>query len=188
MLDHRNATPSPAPLYLFAPLPIGVESHLAACNDLDASRFGDAMVAPHRRHITIAALGGIDAPEEHLIALIDWIMSTIPPYAFRVAFDQLILSPRRALLKGSRPQTGVLDCQAHLVTMLGDYGISLPKAATPVPHITLGYGYETLGDVRAIDGVSWQVEELVLVRSLHGHTIHQHLARWRLPARQKAAA
>jgi 2'-5' RNA ligase len=178
MTDHQDA-----PLYLFARLPVDVRGHVGVSNDLDAARGGRSPVASGRLHITLAALGLIDAPEEYLIGLVRWIMATIPPFAFHVAFDELIVGARSALLRASEPLHGAIACQAHVAAMLRDYGVAVPDRAMPVPHVTLGYGYDAPSGVRGIDGVSWLVDELALVRSLHGRTRHVVLDRWRLPAR-----
>jgi RNA 2',3'-cyclic 3'-phosphodiesterase len=172
-----------APLYLFARLPMDVRGHVAGSNDLDAARTGRTLVEDGRLHVTMAILDAIDAPQEHVVQLIRWIMSTIPPFAFRVAFDKLVVSANSALLKASDPLHGALTCQAHIAGMLRDYGVELPKRAMPVPHVTLGYGYREPSPTRGIDGISWLVEELVLVRSLVGRTRHVVLGRWQLPLR-----
>ena len=66
--------------------------------------------------------------------------------------------------------------------------VSLPRQAAPTPHVTLGYGDRRDRGVRAIDGISWLVDELVLVRSWHGRTLHEELGRWTLPLRQREEA
>ena len=172
-----------SPLYLFAALPADVRGHVAASNDLDAARGGRTPVGEGRLHITLAALDAIDAPQDYLVQLIGWIMATIPPFAFRVAFDELIVSARSALLRASDPLHGARAAQAHVAGMLRDYGVDLPKPAMPVPHVTLGYGYREPLGVRGIDAISWLVEELVLVRSIVGAGRHVVLGRWRLPLR-----
>jgi RNA 2',3'-cyclic 3'-phosphodiesterase len=178
MTDHQESQ-----LYLFARLPAEVQGHVRASNDLDAARAGRSPVEAGRLHITLAALGAIDAPQDYLAQLVGWVMATIPPFAFRVAFDELIVGPRSALLKASDPLHGALACQAHVAAMLRDYGVDLPKAAMPVPHVTLGYGYRAPQPTRGIDPISWLVEELVLVRSLVGQGRHVVLGEWRLPLR-----
>ncbi len=178
MTDHQDSQ-----LYLFARLPVDVQGHVAASNDLDAACFGRSPVAAGRLHITLAVLGAIDAPQDYLVQLVGWILSTIPPFAFRVAFDELILGARSALLKASDPLRGALACQAHVAGMLRDYGVMLPKAALPVPHVTLGYGHREPPGARGIDAIDWLVDELTLVRSLHGRTRHVVLGQWRLPLR-----
>jgi 2'-5' RNA ligase len=170
-------------LYLFARLPVAIRDHVAASNDLDAARTGRTVVEDGRLHVTLLALDLADVAQDYMIALIGWILSTIPPFAFHVAFDELIVSARSALLKASDPLAGVIACQAHIAEMLANYGVELPASALPRAHVTLGYGYcEPLG-AHGIDGISWLVEELVLVRSLHGRHRHIVLGEWRLPLR-----
>jgi 2'-5' RNA ligase len=173
-----------APLTLIARLPADVRGHVGASNDLDAARVGRTPVEAGRLHITLAVLNAIGAPDAaYLVQMIRWIMATIPPFAFRVAFDELIVSAKSALLKASDPLHGALACQAHIAGMLRDYGCAVPSHAMPAPHVTRGYGCREPLPVRGIDGMSWLVEELVLVRSLVGETRPVVLGRWQLPLR-----
>lgn len=175
-------------LYLFAMLPEGVGDHLAISNDVEPALPGLKLVSTARRHITLANLSAVDVPEDFRIQLAQWVMATVPPFAFHVVFDQLVAGARSALLKASQPLLGALEAQAHVLDMLRQYGLDLPGKAAPVPHVTLGYGTSEAGGTRPIDGISWLVDELVLVRSWHGRTWHEELGRWRLPARQRDAA
>jgi len=75
-----------------------------------------------------------------------------------------------------------------MLDMLRHYGLDLPARAAPAPHVTLGYGHREGRGVQPIDGISWLVDELVLVRSWHGRTWHEELGRWRLPMRPREAA
>jgi len=175
-------------LYLFARLPEEVGAHLAISNDVEPALPGLNLVSAARRHITIADLNGIDAPQDYAIALTRWIMATMPPLAFHVVFDQLVTSARSTLLRASQPLLGALEAQTHMLDMLRHYGSEPGRDAAPVPHVTLGYGYRDARGVRPIDGISWLVDELVLVRSWRGRTWHEELGRWRLPAKSRAAA
>jgi 2'-5' RNA ligase len=175
-------------LYLFAPLPNEVGDHLAVSNDIEPALPGLKLVSTARRHITLADLNAVGAPQDHAIALARWVMATMPPFAFRVVFDQIVAGSRSTLLKASQPITGALECQAHVLGAMRDYGLDLPKAAAPVPHVTLGYPTREKRGVQPIDGISWLVDELVLVRSWHGRTWHEELGRWSLPLRSQAAA
>ena len=175
-------------LYLFAMLPDGVGDHIAVSNDIEPALPGLKLVSAARRHITLADFSMDDAPEDYRIQLAHWVMATVPPFAFRVVFDQLVASARNTLLKASQPLIGALQAQAHVLDMLRHYGLDLPDKAAPVPHVTLGYGHRDSGGVQPIDGISWLVDELVLVRSWHGRTWHEELGRWTLPMRPREAA
>ncbi len=180
------ASPDPR-LYLFARLPDGIGEPIDASNDIAPALPGLRLISSARRHITLADLGTVDAPQEHVIAMIGWIMATTPPFAFRVMFDQIVTSARHMLLKASEPLLGALECQAHVIEMVRDYGLDLPGDAAPVPHVTLGYDHRATRGVRPIDGLSWLVDELVLVRSWQGRSWHEELGRWRLPERRAVA-
>lgn len=179
---------SPVPrLYLFARLPDGVGDVLAPSNDIAPALPGLRLIPTTRRHITLADLDATGASEAHVVAMIGWIMATMPPFAFPVRFDRIVTSARHRLLKASDPLLGALACQAHVAGMVRQYGLDLPRTALPVPHVTLGYAARDRQGVRAIDGIGWLVDELVLVRSWRGRSWHEELGRWRLPERRRAA-
>jgi 2'-5' RNA ligase len=180
------ASPDPR-LYLFARLPDGIGGHLAASNDIEPALPGLRLISSARLHSTIVALDKAGVDQAHIIALIGWIMATSPPFAFHLLFDQIVTSARQTLLKASEPLLGALECQAHILETVRHYGLDLSRKALPVPHITLGYGHGEMRGVRPIDGISWLVDELVLVRSWHGRSWHEELGRWRLPERRKVA-
>jgi len=98
-------------LYLFAMLPDEVGDHLAVSNDIEPALPGLKLVSAARRHITLANLSAIDAPEDYRIRLAQWVMATMPPFAFHVVFDQLVGSARNTLLKASRPLVGALEAR-----------------------------------------------------------------------------
>ena len=180
-------TRSSPSLHLLARLPDGIGEHLDVSNDVEPALPGLRLISSACRHITLADLTAIDAPQDHVAAMIGWIMATMPPFAFRVLFDQIVTSARHRLLKASEPLAGALECQAHVLETARHYGLDLPAKAAPVPHITLGYGHREGTGVRPIDGISWLVDELVLVRSWPGRSWHEELGRWRLPERRKVA-
>ena len=182
------AMPLDSRLYVFARLPDAVSDHLAVSNDIEPALPGLNLVSAARRHITVTDLAGIDAPQDYVVGLVRWIMATMPPYAFHVAFDQIVVSARNSLLRASQPLVGALECQAHVLDMLRHYGPDPGRHAAPALRVTLGYGYRDARGVRPIDGISWLVDELVLVRCWHGRSWHEELGRWRLPQRPRAAA
>ena len=182
------AMPVESRLYLFARLPDDVATHLDVSNDVEPVLPGLNLVPAARRHITIADLNGIDAPQDMVIALVRWIMATSPPIAFHIVFDEIVMSARSTLLKASQPLEGALECQAHVLDMLRHYGSEPGPHAAPVPHVTLGYGTRDTKGVRPIDGISWLVDELVLVRSWRGRHWHEEMGCWRLPVRRQAVA
>ena len=182
------AMPVESRLYLFARLPDDVATHLDVSNDIEPVLPGLNLVSTARRHLTIADLNGIDAPQDYVIALARWIMATSPPLAFHVVFDEIVMSARSTLLTASQPLAGALECQAHVFDMLRHYGSEPGSHAAPSPHVTLGYGTRDARGARSIDGISWLVDELVLVRGWRGRSWHEELGCWRLPERPRAAA
>ena len=119
---------SPVPrLYLFARLPDGVGDVLAPSNDIAPALPGLRLIPTTRRHITLADLDATGASEAHVVAMIGWIMATMPPFAFPVRFDRIVTSARHRLLKASDPLLGALACQTHIAGMVRQYGLDLPR-------------------------------------------------------------
>ena len=174
-------------LYLFARLPDGLGDHVAASNDVAPMLPGLRLASGARLHSTIAVLDRPGVDQAYIVAMIGWIMATSPPFAFRLLFDEIVTSARQTLLKAREPLPGARDCQAHILGTVRHYGLDLPRTACPAPHVTLGYGRRTPRGVRPINGISWLVDELVLVRSWHGRSRHEELGRWHLPERRVAA-
>lgn len=165
-------------LTLFARLPFAVRSRAGANNDPGAAPFSRGVFAGGRLHVTLAVLDGIDAPFDQVVWLIRWIFSTIPPFAFRLAFDELVVGSRSTLLKANAPLEGLVACRAHIAEMLAGYGVTLPGDAPPGTEVTLGYGDRGVGR-SGIDRGHWLIDELALVcSSPAGNAV---LGEWRLP-------
>jgi RNA 2',3'-cyclic 3'-phosphodiesterase len=83
----------------------------------------------------------------------------------------LVLVPRKRPRQFKRLQSATFAA-------LGEFGqLSVPRGIS-TPHSTLLYGR---GEVdRLIEPVSWQVDELVLIRSLVGRSKHEVVGQWPL--------
>lgn len=80
---------------------------------------------------------------------------------------------------GSEPIRGLLTFQRRLAGALARSGLAIMPTYRFQPHLTLTYGHKGQ-DVRAIDGISWLVEDFVLIESFHGERRHEQLDQWML--------
>ena len=135
-----------------------------------------------RLHTTLLPLSDarqIDAP---LLATLRRAIAS-PDFApFPIVFDKL----HRNALVGSRPMLRLRAFQRHLVQRLRAAGIAASDYAFR-PHLSLAYGPAPERNL-AIPPVGWTVEELLLVRSIHGEGRHEELGRWPLTPRQLSLA
>jgi 2'-5' RNA ligase len=175
-------------LYLFAPLPPRVNRFISLSEDLaPAWRTRDLVQTP-RRHVTLLDLNLADQPLGRMIRHARRFVADALPEAFRINVDELVVTRRQALLVASEPVQGVRRAQAELLAAADREGLALPQAAQVRPHVTLGYNYVEDRAVERIDGISWQVDELRLVLSHVGDTVHEILDSWALPGRRMLAA
>jgi 2'-5' RNA ligase len=173
-------------LYFFAAVPPTVLRYLDEAGDLGTSRAG-RLVRPDRRHMTLLDLSSAGGSEDDVIVAAHHAMARMPPCVFHVVFDELVVSPERALLHPSRPLIGARAAQAHLLRTLAASGLLL-SSAPPAAHVTLGYSCRAPFGVWPVLPISWAVTELLLVRSHVGATRHERLARWTLPPQPRIAA
>jgi 2'-5' RNA ligase len=75
---------------------------------------------------------------------------------------------------------GIHMLRSKLVGALREIGFGF-KVPSFTPHMTLFRAKRKLAE-RVIEDVSWTVCDLVLIRSLHGHSRHEELGRWPLTA------
>jgi 2'-5' RNA ligase len=175
-------------LYLFAPLPASVDRAVTLMPELACAWRGRTLVAPVRRHMTLLNLSISDLPLSRVIRLARRFVADALPEAFRINLDELVMTRDRALLAASEWNVGARRCQDRLLQSAAERGLELPRKAAPRPHVTLGYGYAEDRATVAIDGLSWQVNELRLVLSHHGRTLHEQIDAWQLPERRRSAA
>jgi 2'-5' RNA ligase len=147
-------------------------------------------LAANRLHVTLLHLGNFAGglPPARVEAAMN-AAASIRMAPFSVEFDRAVsfaLKPRPGplVLAGGE---GVVGLQAlhdalGLALQTAGFGDRAASSNAPyTPHVTLAYGMPWVA-TRAIEAVSWNVRELVLVHSLLGRTRHVALARWRLAA------
>jgi len=136
-----------------------------------------------RFHISLHSLGAPLAPLAFLIPKLSEIFAPLVAAisAFEVRFDRALTFKTK-----SEEQPFVLRNSQHnhfLLNLYRVFGTVLNRPAkTFTPHVILLYDRREVGE-HPIAPVSWVAKELVLVHSLVGQGIHEHVARFpfRLP-------
>lgn len=143
------------------------------------------LIGPDRYHVT---LGGLGAPGEApcgLVDLLKQIGASITESAFDVVFDHLAWFGgsygKRALVLASSdtlPALTALQMRLHGAMQAAN----LPDDERFNPHITMLYETRP-APLAEIPRLSFSVPEFALIRSVHGTSHHDHLARWQLGTR-----
>lgn len=116
------------------------------------------------------------------LAHLELALAALAAEPFAVAFDAV----RNNALVGAIAGRGLRDFRKALVRHLAAHGIPVPPYKAR-PHLSLTYGTLSQRNI-AIPPIGWQVDEFLLIRSVHGEGRHEELGRWPLIARQHAFA
>lgn len=100
---------------------------------------------------------------------------------FRIVFDQFVGGSHSVVLRPSEPIPKLERFQRRLAAALASVGVVTRRTTRFSPHLTLAHRSRP-GFVTAVDGVSWTVEDFVLIEGLVGWTEHVVHGRWRLAA------
>jgi 2'-5' RNA ligase len=145
---------------------------------------GKALGAP-RFHVTLLHLGAFPGvPRELVDAACAAVQALTAIPTFKIGFDRVGSFSRRPsnmplVLLG---EEGVIAAKAFrqaLCKAMARAGEDDGGAAHYTPHLTLLYD-DTHVARRAIEPITWTVNEFVLVRSVIGQGRHEVLARWPL--------
>lgn len=140
---------------------------LGLSDSYDSSRF----------HSTMLPLGDAAHFTDAQLEMLATAVTSLEISPFEVRFDRL---HNNALIgTGMKAYRRWQKALVDLLTSLG-----LPLMPYPFrPHISLAYG-EPVNRTIPVDPVGWLVEQLLLVRSIHGKGQHVVMARWPLISRQ----
>lgn len=130
-------------------------------------------------HMTLLPLGESADLDGDVGRLLVRALDALSAPAFRVVFDRLHGDGRTLLIRGSETMRGTVNFQRTLVGALAEYDLTIAPKYAFRPHITLDYRNTARCD-RAIDAISWRVEDYLLVESVHGEGRHVLLGRWPL--------
>jgi 2'-5' RNA ligase len=142
-------------------------------------------LAANRLHVTLHHLGNFSGglPQAQIDAAMK-AAAVVSMHPFSIDFDsatRFAKKPRPGplVLCGSEGIVGLHALHDALGSALDQAGFEGREAAPFTPHVTLAYGLPW-SEPRAIEAVSWNVREFVLLHSLLGRTRHLPLGRWAL--------
>lgn len=132
----------------------------------------------NRLHSTVLPLWDDRDTSPQLSRLLDQALASLQADPFPVVFDTL----KDNALVGVQATRGLRAFRETLVRHLVGFGVPVPLYKSR-PHISLAYGLPAKRRI-AIPPIGWQVEEFLLIRSIHGEGLHEELGRWPLIPRQ----
>lgn len=144
------------------------------------------LVGPDRYHVSLCGIGAFGEAPSGIVDRLKQIGASIHEPRFDIFFDQAeafgsSYGKRSLVLTASDTLPALLALQTRLHDAM--QAANLPAAARFNPHITLLYDNPP-GPRIEIPRLSFTVPDFVLIRSIHGTSRHDHLARW--PLRDRA--
>lgn len=146
-------------------------------------------LGPERFHVTLHLIGDFAGgiPQDVLARALDAarpVAQSASP--FRIGFDTVASFTRKRrnmplVLLGRDGVQGVAALQQALLASLVAAGLAGRPEPHFTPHLTLLYDDRPVA-AQSVDALTWQVDELLLVRSLLGRGRHEVLARLPLEA------
>jgi len=137
-------------------------------------------VSDWRLHMTLAVLAQSRKPDPAILGEVTEALRDHRLFACTIALQRLAVGSGSAVLLTAGRQDEVRAQQASLMQCLVGHRIVPTHPRKFTPHVTLGYGPQTSGS-RAIGPILWLADQLVLIESWVGRTVHRVLARWALP-------
>ncbi|MGE7470211.1 2'-5' RNA ligase family protein [Bosea sp. NPDC003192] len=139
-------------------------------------------IGPERYHLTLCGIERYGGSASEEIAALEKVAASVVATRFTVAFDHVAghgsLGDRQAIFLETSQTFPILDrLQKSLRREMRARGFRTPSKFRP--HVTLLYD-ECPFDKPIIPPASFPVREFVLIRSVHGASHHDHLARWPL--------
>jgi len=141
-------------------------------------------LATEQLHITLYYLGAHAGMPLGIVAKASETAAAVRMAPFEVAFDRATsfagkAGSRPLVLCNSKPLAALNAFQQTLRTAIKKAGLDNWTQPSFTPHVTLLYDRRGVPQ-QDVEPVSWTVREFLLVRSLHGMSRHETLARWPL--------
>jgi 2'-5' RNA ligase len=142
------------------------------------------LILPEHLHVTLFHLGDWAALPGEIVALASLAASQVRVPAFQVTFNRAE-SFRNAtgvypfVLTGDKNASAWRELHDGLRMALTNAGLGGATKGEFQPHVTLAYDKVRVKP-RAIEPITWQVKDFVLIHSELGRTTHNHLGRWPL--------
>jgi 2'-5' RNA ligase len=178
---------APAHRLFFAVIPDAAARRAitTVANDLrDARTIRGSWADPLRYHLTLRFLGDFPAPaatiaqactagEQVRCAPIDFVLDRIATFGGRFRAPCVL----RCSPASSVAAQALWRQQGEALHAAG-FNAGIERRFTP--HVTIGYGDQTLARPIAIEPIAWRATEFVLVDSAVGQARHEVLGRWPL--------
>ncbi len=135
-------------------------------------------------HITLYEIGAFhDIPEEIAFAAMQ-AASTIGKSSFQVAFDRAVSfgsKDNRPLVLWNKDGNAELKAlHRELDDAMRMTGFKRIGEKSVEPHMTLLYRGHLVPEIMLEEPVTWTAKDFVLINSLQGQSIHDHLCYWTL--------
>ncbi|KAA1185626.1 2'-5' RNA ligase family protein [Rhizobium tropici] len=135
-------------------------------------------------HVTLFTIGSFRClPEEMAFAAME-AASRVRKPSCPVVFDRAVgfgNGDNRPLVLWNKDGNAELKAiYQELVDAMRLTGITPAKEKPVEPHMTLLYHGQLVPDIMLEEPVSWTAKDFVLINSLQGQSIHQHLCYWTL--------
>jgi len=171
----------------FAILPdpeIAAKSHKLAGNFHRRYRFFAKPRKANLLHVTLYTIGSFRyLPEETVFAAME-AASRVRKPSCSVVFDRAVSfgngDNRPLVLWNENGNTELKAIYQELVDAMRLTGIAPIKEKPVEPHMTLLYQGHPVPDIVLEEPVSWTAKDFVLINSLQGESIHEHLCYWTL--------
>lgn len=191
-LGHHAHPEMPINRYFFAIVPearMAGEIDRLACDLRRSRRLRGQVIGPDRYHISLCGLAGPGPAPKQTVDLLKRIGGRISSAPFDVGFDHAVsfapAARRRAfVLARSEAMPALERLQARLRQAMAS--CDMPTRRQFNPHLTLLYDERLLPAID-VPELRWTVRDFVLVRSVHGESRHEQLARWPLRGGSPAA-
>jgi RNA 2',3'-cyclic 3'-phosphodiesterase len=145
-----------------------------------------------RLHLTVYPIGSfLDSPAQ-TIANACAAADTISVAPFEVSLDHAVTRTTRSgdshlVLTADHDCEALIAFQQRMHRAMRQVGVRTVKGWSFRPHMTLRYNEYTLVDQK-VPPLTWRVDEFILIESLRGRTIHNHLRKWPLTDKRLTAA
>ena len=192
MSDLLPATPSrshaeqrPRDQVFFAILPdAGAGADAARTARMLCTRNGLTGVQRARRvlHISLLGMGPYAAIPQVVLEAAHRAAAAVVLPPFDLEFDRAASFGGTlrwpVVLYGGEGDNGARMLRRALISQFETVGFAF-KTKPFIPHMTLLYDRRQIAE-QSVEPIRWRVREFALIHSLHGHTQHIPLARWKL--------
>lgn len=147
-------------------------------------------IGSERYHLSLCGAGWLGEAPVEIVATLKKIGGSVSGPIFDVAFDHAVRFGRpggkRAFVLASSETLSALNVLQRVLRR-AMAAAKLPPPSQFNPHLTLLYDEKPVPETD-VPHLRWTVRDFVLIRSVHGESRHEHLARWPLGGGRSSAA